>query len=117
MELPGNVLYAAAELLVDDFVQARRHYESGAVEVIEGVVTGVNGTVVDLGGPTRDTADGWAFELISRPLEFPDSLCEIDATLYSGEEIRLMGRGSTWTAEGGRQVQTSEIRSFVVVTS
>ena len=112
MDTPGNVLYAPADLVVGDFVQARRHHDSGTVEVVEGVVVGVDGKTVDLGGPTPGV--GWLFELISRPLTFPTSLCEIDAVLMNGEQIRLMGRDTSWMAVGGRQVQVSEIRSFEV---
>ena len=115
MDAPGNIMFAPSELLPGDFVQARREYESGAIGVVEGTVLKVNGTVVDLDGPDPDGADGWTFELISRPLEFPEALCEIDATLLSGELVRLMGRGAVWTRPNGGQVQTSEIRSFVVV--
>ena len=116
METPGNIMYAPTELLAGDFVQARRHHDSGTVEVVEGVVVGVDGTTVDLDGPTPDSGEGWLFELISRPLTFPDTLCEIDAVLMTGEQLTLMGKGSSWMAEGGRQVQTSEIRSFEVTS-
>ena len=115
MDLPGNTLYQPAELEPGDLVLASRHHESGAIETVQGTVLKVKGTVVDLEGPDPDGADGWLFELISRPLEFPDTLCEIDATLMSGELVRLMGRGAVWTRPNGGQVQTSEIRSFVVV--
>ena len=114
METPGNVLYLPSELLPGDVVQARRHHESGTVEVVEGTVVKVDGKTVDLGGPTPGV--GWLFELISRPLTFPETLCEIDATLMSGERVTLMGKGSSWIAEGNRLVATSEIRSFEVTS-
>ena len=116
MDTPGNVLYAPADLVVGDFVHAHRSHPSGALEVIQGTVIGVDGTTVDLEGPNPDAEEGWLFELISRPLPFPETVCEIDATLYTGEQIRLMGKGSSWMAEGGRQVQTHEIRSFEVTS-
>ena len=116
MDTPGNVMFQPSELVVGDFVQARRHHESGTVEVVEGLVVGVDGTTVDLDGPNPDSGEGWLFELISRPLTFPTSLCEIDAVLMNGEQIRLMGRDTSWMAVGGRQVQVSEIRSFEVTS-
>lgn len=114
----------AASLLPGDFVQARMR---GATSpnmpdqwlVTEFTVTSVTGTVVagSVLYPTGlDQTAGWGFELITRNLTLPATLCEITATLTDGRTLTLMGKGSLWndTATGER-IAVDQIVSFTPV--
>lgn len=95
-----------------DFVQIRRGAESEPVEIAEGVIAVISGTVYTLGTREYDTGQGWSVELISRPLQLPQTLCWIDATLTAGEQVRLMGQGDVWMTAEGRQVPAEQIQTF-----
>lgn len=111
----GDLSSPTSELVVGDFIQARRTDPDEPVEVAEGVVSAVAAGVVTMGTRTFAHTDGWRFELIRRPLVFPATLTEIAATLTDGQTVHLIGRGAFWTTDNGTRVEPDAIRSFDVV--
>ncbi len=95
----------ASDLLTGDLVQARLHGPTADDTpdqwlVTAFTVTAVAGTVVHgsvIYPDGLDEAAGWEFDLISRAVILPDTLCEITALLIDGSPLTLMGKGEIWT--------------------
>lgn len=114
----------ASELLPGDFVQARMEGATPDGEpeqwlVTEFAVTAVTGTVVAgsvLYPDGLDETAGWTFELITRTIALPDTLCEISAVLTDGHAHTLMGRGDVWSdVNAGTRVPVDQIQSYTAL--
>lgn len=117
--IPTTIVYqapdlVAADFLVGDTVELRRDTDGEPLETAVGIVAGVGATALTLGTRTFDPVDGWKFALVSRPLVFPATLGEIDATVQ-GVTVRLMGKGDLWMDAQGVTVASSTITGFTVV--
>lgn len=118
--LPAFDPYTAPENLnPGDFIQASRGREDDdePVESAEGTVAAANASEVQIGSRIFTVGDGWKFEVIRANITLPESLSEIDATLYSAQgTVRLMGKGQIWTSGvDGRTIPASDIQSFELV--
>jgi hypothetical protein len=117
--IPVTVAYqapapVAADFIVGDTVQMIRDASGEPLETAVGVVAGVGVTALTLGTRTFDPVDGWQFALVSRPLAFPTTLCEIDATVQ-GATVRLMGKGDLWMDAQGVAVAPTTITAFTAI--
>ena len=106
---------------VGDRVQARKivKQENAPDDVVvsEFTVTAVSGKKYS-GSPIgviEDGVDGWSVELARKDpanLHLPESLSEISAHLYTGFDVALIGRGTTWRNHAGSLVPIDQILSW-----
>ncbi len=108
-----------------DLVHARLELQHAVNEdeipalVTEFTVTGLNGARV-FGSPHYPDGmsqhDGWRFELLRTHEVLPDKVSEIKATMRSGVEVTLMGKGVTWVdSDTGKGIDVNDIVSFVTL--
>jgi hypothetical protein len=118
--IPVDVIYQAPppvplDFIIGDTVQLRREVDGEPLETAVGVVSLVEVTALTLGSRIYDMLDEWEYALVKRELALPVTLSEIEATLFNGSVVRLMGRGVMWMDEIGSPVVAAEIQSFTLL--
>jgi len=111
--LPGQTW---DQMQAGDVVEVRLEAENSDMLVAQVIVANLEeGVLTSTNDAEYKQAEGWRYYLIDRPQSLPTTLSEIKATLYSGEEIDLMGKGVLWTSATGRRVAPEEIRVYVLL--
>lgn len=110
---------------VGDRVQARKIIQQenapDDVAVSEFTVTAINGKkYTGPFGVIEDGVDGVSVELARKDpanLHLPETIAEINAHLYTGFDMVLIGKGTSWRDEAGRACPIDLILSWEPISA